>query len=507
MTTVSERLENAATVADETASKHYQVVEGGEHEYVDTDSGKPIPTVRNLQRQINEKADQTIGDLDDALQQAKLEADRADAAADRAEEISGIEDIQDALRLAAVPAPDFHLPLISDLRIQEGFGPADQIDVSPEQDGSVMVDLPTRSAQFSRASTATYINKSGELVTAGVNEPRFENEGLLIEGSSTNLQHRSDIGEWVNSEGDLERSSETQHGIKFYNITRISDDTNGDYRRAPGTTDCTGCTISIFARDMGEPIYFTCHFTGTPAGGTIVAFVQFDFKTKSFLSSSSNVEPGFKDYGDYVRLYMTLDKNIDLTPANPNILLGRNSSLGSVCSFASPQIEPKPIVSSFIPTAGAPATRAGDFLEIDANNNVLKKGYTQLATYTPGGIQTTYMGLGALGGMSYNLSRIEKKKWRHWVASTPAAGSTVEVEAGRSDVMAVVYARSNDHKVYVNGVMDSSEVRELMKDETPTKYTIPSSNGSGGFTSFHVRDFRVWHQALSDQQISALGKA
>lgn len=40
---------------------------------------------------------------------------------------------------------------------------------------------------FSRNSTATYIGKDGQLKTAAANEPRFEKEGLLVEGKSTNL--------------------------------------------------------------------------------------------------------------------------------------------------------------------------------------------------------------------------------------------------------------------------------------------------------------------------------
>ncbi|MCF3349054.1 phage tail protein, partial [Escherichia coli] len=48
-----------------------------------------------------------------------------------------------------------------------------------------------KQVNFSRASTATYINKSGELKTAEINEPRFEKEGLLIEGQRTNYMLNS----------------------------------------------------------------------------------------------------------------------------------------------------------------------------------------------------------------------------------------------------------------------------------------------------------------------------
>lgn len=59
-----------------------------------------------------------------------------------------------------------------------------------------VVTIPSdKIVPFSRASSATYINKSGALTIAEINEPRFEKEGLLIEGQRTNylkiLIHRN----------------------------------------------------------------------------------------------------------------------------------------------------------------------------------------------------------------------------------------------------------------------------------------------------------------------------
>ncbi len=57
-----------------------------------------------------------------------------------------------------------------------------------------------KQVNFSRASTATYINKSGELKTAEINEPRFECDGLLIEGQRTNFfQNSTDPSKWNKS--------------------------------------------------------------------------------------------------------------------------------------------------------------------------------------------------------------------------------------------------------------------------------------------------------------------
>ncbi|MEC6208199.1 hypothetical protein [Escherichia coli] len=69
-----------------------------------------------------------------------------------------------------------------------GFSPGyKQITV-----GDDVIKMPSdKVVSFKRASGATYINKSGVLTVAEVDEPRFEREGLLIEGQRTNYHLNS----------------------------------------------------------------------------------------------------------------------------------------------------------------------------------------------------------------------------------------------------------------------------------------------------------------------------
>ncbi|KKL56511.1 hypothetical protein LCGC14_2244660, partial [marine sediment metagenome] len=62
------------------------------------------------------------------------------------------------------------LPLISSLAFEHGVG----------------------SATFARSTIGTYIDRYGVVQTAAIDEPRFEAEGYLTEGASTNLAFRSD---------------------------------------------------------------------------------------------------------------------------------------------------------------------------------------------------------------------------------------------------------------------------------------------------------------------------
>ena len=156
----------------------------------DTATGQDLPTL--LQQagwqpatpeyitQINTWLAQANASADRANNEASratTQADRAKSEADRAAQITGINTVIDAIALAALPLPDVWAPLSDSLRLITGYG----------RDVLVGSDVVARMVNFSRSTAATYIGKDGQLKTAATNEPRFERNGLLIEGQSTNL--------------------------------------------------------------------------------------------------------------------------------------------------------------------------------------------------------------------------------------------------------------------------------------------------------------------------------
>ncbi|WP_168797068.1 prophage tail fiber N-terminal domain-containing protein [Vibrio sp. H11] len=90
-----------------------------------------------------------------------------------------------------VGEPDVYIPFNDSLQIVRGFGKHDQIDVSPAQDGSVMVDLPTKSVEFSRASGRQVINKSGVYKSLEIDQPGISSKGIGIFKNFTNSLIRS----------------------------------------------------------------------------------------------------------------------------------------------------------------------------------------------------------------------------------------------------------------------------------------------------------------------------
>ncbi|HFG4065455.1 TPA: prophage tail fiber N-terminal domain-containing protein, partial [Escherichia coli] len=81
------------------------------------------------------------------------------------------------------PLPDVWIPFNDSLDMITGFSPSYKKIVIGDDEITMPGD---KIVKFKRASTATYINKSGQLKLAEVDEPRFERDGLLIEGQRTN---------------------------------------------------------------------------------------------------------------------------------------------------------------------------------------------------------------------------------------------------------------------------------------------------------------------------------
>ncbi|WP_234740082.1 prophage tail fiber N-terminal domain-containing protein, partial [Escherichia coli] len=129
---------------------------------------------------------------------AKTEADRAEAAANDTPEIQ--------------PLPDVWIPFNDSLDMITGFSPSYKKIVIGDDEITMPGD---KVVKFKRASKATYINKSGVLTEAAIDEPRFERDGLLIEGQRTNLLLNSTNPSKWNKSGNLELTEISTDSFNF----------------------------------------------------------------------------------------------------------------------------------------------------------------------------------------------------------------------------------------------------------------------------------------------------
>ncbi|WP_448216294.1 phage head spike fiber domain-containing protein [Endozoicomonas sp. 2B-B] len=514
-TTISDRLEAATQKAESASDTLQQVTEGDDQAWIPTESGNPIPSIRNVQRQWN---DQVEGDLTLSKQyrdESGSNAVRAEAAADRADQIADLETVRDALRLAAVPAPDFHLPLISDLRIEEGFGPADQVDVSAAQDGSVMVDLPSRSASFSRSSNATGTNKSGVVTAAGINVPRFEAEGLRHEEDQTNLMILSNS---VDLWGEVNGNTITDFIDGGFNARRFEfEGVMGDesaYGLVPvtalqATNNGDKFTYSVLVRHLSGKHRIRIRFSNPEFLGDASLYV--DTKEVSVFGS---VVAEVKEEGDGWYLFSaTILIGADTTEIRASVTqLSSGTENGSKIELKLPQFEKSAHASSRIPTTGAAATRAGDLILVDGAENFSQKGMTvflscrsddvenggiRLFEFYDGGIRTLFADWRSDKAINFGITGVASK----------IARTKVEDIGSRKDRVNVCLQFLPDQiKGFING-----EESVMLNDATPlpssTSMCIGSTKNGSYSINGHIQDFRIWHKALTLEQIAALGSA
>lgn len=434
---------------------------------------------------------------------AKKEADRATVEADKAADIVAISES---------PLPDVWAPLNDSLVMLAGIGENDSITVSGSK-----IALPTRSISFTRSSTATYINKMGNLTKAEVNEPRFEKEGLLIEGPSTNLMLNSNnatafvnnaINPRVVNAGDF-------FGEDSYTYT-YSTGTTGVV-----ITNVVNCNLSNIGMDGTLSIFVRKDSTGSirlrfsKSDSTFKASILYSFKERKFKS----IDASITNYSvvninaEWIRLSATckdtlaLRSNFELFNADGGLVADGTSVI-----VAGVQYEELPCMSSYIPTTGVNATRAPD-----------------LPIMPPGNLTRPYT-LSVQGSVYWgevNKPNSSPRVMYTYNASDPKSGL---LDVQNSGSVIVCDIGSNPRIVRVTGKSNNSEIWSIREDATTATVFCGVNKGEsiplntdmlpGKFTKNvylgfqqiagsrhlfgHLRNIRIWHQALSDNQIKVL---
>ncbi len=415
---------------------------------------------------------------------AKVEADRAKTEADRA--LTEADRAAGIVAVAALPLPDVWAPLSDSLRLITGYG----------RDVLVGSDVVARMVNFSRSTTATYIGKDGQLKTAAANEPRFEKEGLLLEGQSTNLliwsddmskliQVNTSVSEGVITgagaagvQTRIEYGGVIPVGVSGYTITveydpsqsmgicqlRVGGDESG------WVEGSTPVTLEDSSRKMVRTI--------TPDGWVRVSV------TSKVASSSSAIRINFAAKG----------------AASAAV-----STVGLTAKVRRVQVEALPFASSYIPTNGAAVTRAADvcWIPMAGNSNNRMSFALTISGFKPigGGVNSRALwyepdASGPYFGLRYRDGEI--------LAAHGQLATGTAYASGLSGLPAAVIAISPGVK---------SRAGQYTATQKADSATLQISSGNLHIGSFrtvgqelwgHVRNLRIWHRALTEDQIKAV---
>lgn len=444
---------------------------------------------------------------------AKTEADRSKTEADRSEAAANsTPDIQ--------PLPDVWIPFNDSLDMITGFAPGyKKITVGNEE-----ITLPSdKIVSFTRASTATYINKSGILTIAEVDEPRFERNGLLIEGQRTNY--------FLNSNSPALWNKTASIGIKESNDSRFNYGRVTVTNKAPNAagyqilsmvignaiSGTTGDYITVSCRaKAGSNSRLRMRLAKVTDGVAIFhSDSVLDLDTGKVTSGPLYTSRSVKD-GDWWYFETTFGFDTDLSAVcRFEIVCPENESViqtGASLNLATPQVETGSCASSFIITGGAPATRASDMVLIPTDCNQpssiplsllveVNRNWDIPPNSAPRIVHVANLPEDQLLVAFRVPSSDTVEPLPYSQLGVSQSYTPVSTKTSGKMVTGFVCNKNSELRCVTNAVF-GAPVKTTWKAGLSKNLRIGGISADGGKHLFgHVRNFRIWHKELTDRQM------
>ena len=352
---------------------------------------------------------------------------------------------------------------------------------------SPLLDLPLKnslsmkagvgSVTFTRATTATYIDRYGVLKYAGIDEPRFEKDGLLIEGASTNfVLNSSDLSTLVGSVTPIQNYGMSPDGTKT--STRLVFTGENQAMNSLATLG-TGvlCSSSVWIKGTaGETINLT-------AGGTD-NLVTIQTNEWERIKSENLVSNG----GHF----------------SINTYLGATARDFEVWGA---QLEALPFATSYIPTTTSAVTRSADICSVDISGNVapVNESHTILvdsSTLGHTGIDNQviwYIANSYYENISSWWGGAKNTPLEYYNVNIGGPLGLIQTENYRFGAILDADLLTRSHST--DGVIDKTTNVSLLSYSIPSNFYLGSA-GSIGFLYGHIKNFRIYDKALTAQEVA-----
>ncbi|MGQ9451814.1 phage head spike fiber domain-containing protein [Leclercia sp. TB492] len=415
----------------------------------------------------------------------------------------------------AAPFPDVWAPLNDDLRLLAGSAPYDRLTISGQA-----LELATKSVGFTRAGSGTYINKSGVLQTADINEPRFEREGLLIEGQGTNSMLYSgdqNAAWWPKARCTTTSGFAAPDGSNSATKLMPTSELGSHYisKTLPVTTGGI-YTLSYFVK-AGEYNKCRLSFSGTlvPDGRSC----DFDLVAGTMKPLGTTGTPTITPLSNgWYRCSITSDVISENGTVNFNIwVLDEN---GNTSGFAGDgvkgiyvwgaQLESNPVMTSYIPTTTAEVTRAQETLRLQPSGNI---GYGVVGDLfnrtisfelsvnafvpTTAGYFNLLAGVGVGNDIMLRIASATINSLRSSGSFSPNISVTYPFHR---QIFTQTIDTDNTLTAYFNGQKGVRAGAPAIPNGVPTSINVSSQSQ----LVYHIRNFRIWHRLLTPNQINGL---
>ncbi|EPS4076222.1 phage head spike fiber domain-containing protein [Escherichia coli] len=425
------------------------------------------------------------------------------------------------------PLPDVWIPFNDSLDMITGFSPSYKKIVIGEEEITVPGD---KIVKFKRASKATYINKSGVFTEAAIDEPRFEREGLLIEGTRTNYILNGDSpASWGHSASLSVEDSTDSLGFKYGKFTVGETDVGGTSAlnmasvTAANSLDTSGDEkyVTVSCRFKSESdVRIRVRFAGG-ADSSSIAFIGDAYVKLSDLSvfttgeaaSSITCSVEKDDFNGWNMMVVILKSSVNIV--NAQIQLSPVSSFveGNYIELATPQVELGRGASSFIISGSSPTTRASDIATAPIKNNLYNAPFTILCEvhknwkYTPSVAPRVFNTRGHQTGAAIILAFGASGEDDGFpYCDIGGSNRRVNENASLQKMIIGMRVKSTYDTCCVSNGMISSETKTTWRGIINTAiFHFGGQTTTGERHLFgHIRNFRVWHKALTDAQLSEI---
>ncbi|HDV3072147.1 TPA: tail fiber protein [Escherichia coli] len=437
--------------------------------------------------------------------------------------------LEDARKIIQ-PLPDVWIPFNDSLDMIAGFSPSYKKIVIGDDEITMPGD---KVVKFKRASKATYINKSGVLTEAAIDEPRFERDGLLIEGQRTNYMLNSENpASWGRSSNmDVPETGTDSFGFTYGKFV-CNDSLIG--QTSAINMASIAATKSVDVSGDNKYVTTSCRFKTERQVRVRIRFDKYDGSATTFLGDAYidtqtleiNMTGGAasritarvrKDEATgWIFAEATIQAIDDELKIGSQIQYspkqGGATVSGDYIYLSTPQVEDGSCASSFIISGTTAATRASDIVTVPIKNNLYNLPFTVLCevhknwyktpnaaprVFDTGGHQT-----GAAIILGFGSSADGPDGFPY--CDIGGANRRVNENASLEKMVMGMRVKSDQSTCSVsNGRISSEKKTTWSYIQNSATIRIGGQTTAGLRHLFgHIRNFRIWHKALTDQQMA-----